>query len=109
MANKSTGIVLDDSGDLAVDVVRDNTGLIVGVLVVGNVTKQNQRTILLAEKGEIKGAPLLGVGIASDLDDEDPSELIRKIRTNLREDGQQVRSCGFNKNGKLIIVGGYEG
>ncbi len=107
MANKSIGILLDDNGDLLVQVIRDNSGLITSGLVVGDVTKQNQRSILLAEKGEIKRAPLLGVGIASYIDDENPSELLREIRINLRDDGQTIRSCGF-KDGKLVIDGGYE-
>ena len=47
-------------------------------------------------------------GIASYLDDESPSELLREVRINLRMDGQKVRSCGFDDNGKLIIQGGYE-
>ncbi|SBV95278.1 hypothetical protein KL86DYS2_10880 [uncultured Dysgonomonas sp.] len=106
MANKSRGILLDESGDLQIKVVRDKNGLIVSGLVIGDVTEQNQRTILLAEKGEIKGAPLLGVGLGSYLDDETPSELLREIRINLREDGQKVERFEF-ENGKLKIVGGY--
>lgn len=107
MANKSKGILLNDSGDLRIEVVRDDKGMIISGLVVGDVTEQNQRIILFAEKGEIKSAPLMGVGLASYLDDENPSELLREIRINLREDGQKVRQCGF-VDGKLKIVGGYE-
>lgn len=108
MANKSTGILVGDNNDLDIQVIRDASGKIVQGLVIGDVTEQNQRTILLAEKGEIKNSPLQGVGLASYLDDEDPSVLLREIRTNLRNDGQTIRACGFNESGKLIIVGGYE-
>ena len=108
MANKSTGILLGDDGDLMIKVERDQAGLIVSGLVVGDVTEQNQRHIIFAEKGEIKRAPALGVGIASYLDDEDPYELLREIRINLRDDGQKIHSCGFDENGKLKIIGGYE-
>lgn len=108
MANKSRGILLGDDGDLQVKVVRDAQGKITSGLVIGDVTGQNQNIILLAEKGDIKNAPLLGVGIASYLDDESPSELLREVRINLRMDGQKVRACGFDDNGKLIIQGGYE-
>ena len=103
---KRMGILLKD-GDLDCQVIRDSNGLILSGLVVGDVTKQNQQTILLAEKGEVKCAPGIGVGIASYLDDESPSGLLREIRTNLRNDGQKVRTCGF-VNGKLIIEAGYE-
>ena len=108
MANKSTGILLGDDGDLLVQVVRDASGKITSGLVIGDVTGQNQNTILIAEKGEIKNAPMLGVGIASYLDDESPSELLREVRINLRADGQKISKCGFNEEGKLVIVGGYE-
>lgn len=108
MANKSKGILIGDDGDLLIEVTRDDQGKITDGLVIGDVTSQNQNTILLAEKGEIKNSPLLGVGIASYLDDESPSELLREVRINLRMDGQKVRSCGFDNNGKLIIQGGYE-
>lgn len=109
MANKNKGILIGDDGDLLIEVTRDAQGKITDGLVIGDVTSQNQNTILLAEKGEIKNSPLLGVGIASYLDDELHSELLREVRINLRMDGQKVRSCGFDNNGKLIIQGGYEG
>jgi hypothetical protein len=108
MARKDTGILLDNTGDLLIRVIRDSNGLILAGLVLGDVTRQNQRTILLAEKGEIKSAPGLGVGSHSYLDDEDPFEYLREVRLNLREDGQKVQSCGFDEKGNLIIQGGYE-
>ena len=105
---KRNGILLDETGDLQIKVKRDAKGMITGGLVTGDVTQQNQRTLLLAEKGEIKEAPLLGVGTASFLDDDNPSDYLREVRTNLRMDGQKVKQCGFDKTGKLIIIGGYE-
>lgn len=108
MANKNRGILIGDDGDLLIEVTRDAQNKITDGLVIGDVTSQNQNTILLAEKGEIKNSPLLGVGIASYLDDETPSELLREVRINLRLDGQKIRSCGFDDEGKLIIQGGYE-
>jgi len=105
---KDKGILLDDNFELQINVVRDSNGLITSGLFIGDVTQQNQKIILLAEKGEIKEAPTLGVGIASFLDDDSPSDLLREIRENLREDGQTVKSCGFNTSGKLVIDAGYE-
>lgn len=105
---KETGILLDaDTGDLKIAVVRDASGKITSGLEIGDVTEQNQRTILLAEKGEIKENPLLGVGLTSFLDHDEPSELLREVRENLRADGQTVSKCGFDTGGKLIIIGGY--
>lgn len=106
--SKDKGILLDENGDLFIKPVRDVNGLILSGVVVGDVTVQNQQTILLAEKGEIKEHPTLGVGVTSFLDDDDPSELLREIRLNLTKDGQKVEFCGFNERGKLIINAGYE-
>ena len=103
-----TGILLDETGDLRIEVKRDSREMITGGIVTGEITPQNQRIILLAEKGEIKEAPLLGVGTASFLDDDDPSGYLREVRTSLRMDGQTVKSCGFDNNGKLVIIGSYE-
>ena len=95
---KNIGIMLDSKNDLVVRL---------GALVIGDVTRQNQRIILQCEKGEIKEAPTLGVGVASFLDDDNPSDLLREIRLNLRADGQVVRSCRF-VNDELVIDGGYD-
>ncbi|NDW10445.1 hypothetical protein [Dysgonomonas sp. 520] len=108
MANKSIGILLGDDGDLNIQVERDFEGKIIKGLRVGDVTGQNQKTILISEPGDIKENPVQGVGVASYLDDDDVSDLFRSIRINLRNDGQNVRRCGFNENGKIIIVGGYD-
>ena len=105
---KDKGLLLDDNFELQINVVRDSNGLITSGLVVGDVTQQNQKIILLAEKGEIKEAPKLGVGIASFIDDDSPSDLLREIRENLREDGQIVNSCSINATGKLVIDSKYE-
>ena len=105
---KGKGILLDDSSEFSMNIVRDSNGLIVSGFSIGDVTKQNQRTILLAEPGEIKEVPTMGVGISSFLDDDNPSDLLRAIRENLREDGQTVNSCRFNSTGKLVIDAEYE-
>jgi len=104
---KNKDILLDDSFKPAITVVFDS-GLVISDFMIGDVTRQNQQVILLAEKGEIKESPKLGVGIASFLDDDNPSDLLREIRENLCEDGQVVRNCSFDINGKLIIDASYE-
>lgn len=104
---KDTGILLGANGDLLIQVNRTGSKITSG-LTVGAVTRQNQRTILLCEKGELKSTPTQGVGIGSFLDDDDISHLLREVRLKLREDRQQVEACGFDRNGKLIIKAGYE-
>lgn len=105
--SKSTGILLDENGDVAIDVVRDANDLIISDFIIGDITVQNQQLILLAEKGEIKEDPKLGVALTSFIDDDDTSELLREIRLNLTADGQKVEFCGFNSDGKLKLIAGY--
>lgn len=104
---KETGILRGDNNDILIVVKRDAKGLIMSGMVVGDVTLQNQALIIYSEKGEIKENPYLGVGLIDFIDDDDPSELLREVRTNLRADGQTVQRCGFNSEGKLVVVGGY--
>ncbi len=101
------GVLLDDTGDLHIKARRNAQGKIEDGLVIGDVTAQNQRTILLAEKGEIKEAPLLGVGAQQFIDDDDPVDFLREVRTNLRMDRQTVKQVGFNENGNLVITACY--
>jgi hypothetical protein len=93
------GILLDVNGDIMINN---------GSIVIDSATQQNQRNLLLSEKGDIKETPLLGAGLTSFLDDDNPSDCLREIRSALRMDGQNVKSCCFDSNGKLIIIAGYE-
>lgn len=102
------GIRLDERFDLLVEMERNDAEEIVSGLVVGEVTAQNQRTILMAEKGEIKEAPLMGVGVASFLDDDNSDRLFREIRMQLKADRQDVKQIRFSATGQLEINAGYE-
>lgn len=101
------GILLGDDGDLLVNVRRDSEGKITQGLVIGDVTGQNQRSILLAQKGEIKEYPLTGVGIATFLDDEDIDGLTANARSEFVKDGQKVKKIVYD-DGKLIIDAEYK-
>lgn len=106
--SKTKGILLDENGDLKIKPIRGANGLILSGFEIGDVTFQNQQTILIAEKGEIKEVPTIGVGLQSFLDDDNTSDLLREIRLNLAADGQKVAFCGFNETGKLVIKAEYE-
>lgn len=92
------GILLDETNNL---LIQNKT------LAIGDTLFQNQKLIIGAHKGEIKENPLLGVGITNFIDDEEPSELLREVRINLRMDGQKVKKSLF-ENGKLIIESKYD-
>lgn len=88
---KSKGILLDQqTGDIQVNASRDKQGLITGGFMLGNVTKQNQVTIITMHPAEIKEAPTVGVGISSMLMSEETLLYKHKIREQLEADGQRV-------------------
>lgn len=74
---KKTGILVIDSNDsgdfldLKVEVTRDTDGKITQGIVAGDTLPQNIAFILMAERGELKGTPELGVGLTSILLDDD--------------------------------------
>ena len=96
------GILLDENFDLQTEVRRDAAGKIAGGLTVGNSLAQNQHVLLLAEKGEIKEYPTVGVGIKTYVDDENPANLTRAIRTGFAREGMKVKKIDF-ENGKIKI------
>jgi len=93
MAFKQFDILTDESGDLASEK---------GDFAVGDATQQHQRDLLVAGEGEYKQSPLVGVGIIGFIDDEGPSELVRKIRSQYIMDGMDV--TGINHNGQELRV-----
>lgn len=95
---RGTGILLDENNNLQI---------VDGSVVIGSNILQSQRIIIEAAKGEIKEDPLLGAGIAQYLDDDDPAEMLREVRVNLRRDGQKVKICRMNGD-ELQISSKYE-
>ena len=98
------GILFDDDIQIQKRILPD--GRITG-FVVGEVTYQNQCTILLANPGEFKYRPKTGVGIESFLDEESPENMLREIRTQLAAEGMKVQKIGFGENGNLEIEAEY--
>ena len=93
---KSTGILLDDNFELVIKPVRDSSGIITSGLVVGNVTQQNQKVLITANKGEIKEDPLAGVGANNYAESHDQAAFAREIRSQLSRDGQTVKTISVN-------------
>lgn len=103
---KQTGLTLgEETGDLNVKVTRDSLGLITGGLVVGDVNKQNQATIIYMQPGEMKEAPQVGVGITSMLLSSETLLYKHKIREQLEADGFRVNHLEIvnEQTGKLNI------
>lgn len=79
-----------------------------GSMVIGDTTYQNQKLLLLAEKGEFKFRPMRGVGTKRYLETSRPEELAREIRLEFIADGMNVESIKSN-NGLLTIEANYGG
>lgn len=88
----------------------ENNDLIIknGDLVIGNATLQHQNHIILAQKGEFKNAPEIGVGILTQLNNENPRELLSEIRKNFEYDGMRVNTLKVATNGNLLIDAEYK-
>ena len=94
------------------DFLLDNIGdlkLTNGDLVFDDATLQLQEAILVIEKGDLKHAPLLGVGLANWLlDDEvNSSGLKREIIGQFEADGMTIEKVDLSDLGKLVIVANY--
>jgi len=77
-----TDILFDpDTGDLA---CKD------GDFVVGDSTFRHQADLLEAAEGEYKQYPTVGVGLNEFLNDENPAEMLRKIRIQFVRDGLNI-------------------
>ena len=86
---KRIGIQLSQDGDL---------NITSGAMQVGDTLQQNQYLLLVAQKGEIKHAPTMGVGIADMVNDEDTLAWKRTIREEFAKDGLQVSELSITSN-----------
>jgi hypothetical protein len=87
---KVTDILLGDDNDL---IIRD------GDFAVGDSTQQHQKHLLMAEPGDYKQNPLIGIGAQSYLDDEGPGDLLRAMRKELVRDGMIVQNLSVGSDG----------
>lgn len=90
--------ILDDSGDLAFEN---------GDLAIGRSDEQHQKHILIANKGEYKQYPELGVSIAEMLNNDTYSAVLIEAKKNLEYDGMKINDISLSEDGKLLIDGEY--
>lgn len=109
---KDRGIQLTDGTqtgiDLKIEVVRDGNGLIRQGLVIGNTMNQNQALILIANPGEFKFNPTIGVTIDELLLDDDYLRFRHRIREHFSKDGIVVKSIQLSADKPLLIEASYE-
>jgi hypothetical protein len=91
-------ILLDSNGDLSFKN---------GDLEIGYSDNQHQEHILIANKGEFREFPELGVGIIQMLNDDDYLPVLIEAKKNLEYDGMKINNIKFEENGNLNIDGSY--
>lgn len=92
-------ILLDTTGDL---LIQNND------LVIGYSDNQQQEHILIANKGEFREFPEIGVGIAQMINDDDWISVLIEAKKNLEYDGMKMNNIKFDENQNLIIDGYYQ-
>ncbi len=110
---KKRGIQLvDDSAehlmDLAVEVVRDASGLIVQGMRVGDTLEQNKALLLMIHPGELRMSPLVGVGLSDMILDHDYLAFRHRIREQFAMDGLRVTRLDLYPNKPVIIEANYD-
>ena len=93
----ATDILLTDTGDI------DLSG---SDIVLGTSNQQQSQILLIAEKGSIRQFPTVGVGAVNYLESEDVAGLLREVRMQFTQDGQNVESISFSNN-QLNIKSDY--
>lgn len=77
-----------------------------GDFVIGDATYQHQADLLMAKEGEYKQSPNVGIGIDNFLNDEDPTEMLRKIRMQFVKDGMVISRLKYTD--RVIIEALYK-
>lgn len=94
-----TDLLLNKTGDL--DILN-------GDIIFGYSDNQHQEHILLANKGDYKEFPELGIGINNMLNEDDYMPFLIEAKKNLEYDGMKINNIKFEENGNLNIDGYYK-
>ena len=106
---KTKGIQLADNTntlggvDLIIQVKRGSDGLIGQGIMVGDTMNQNQALLLIANPGEFKNNPTIGVAIDELLLDNDFLRFRHRIREHFAKDSLIVRNVQL-ENGKPLLI-----
>lgn len=95
--------------DIKIEVQRDSNGKITQGMVVGNILNQNQAIILMANPGDLKFNPTLGVGMGEALLGDDLLEYRHSIRKQFAKDGMTVTKLDLYNDKPITIDAKYTG
>jgi len=99
-----TDILLDETFDLIIE--EDTPGK--GDFLIDESTKQHQALILLANKGEFRQSPLVGVGVSLYLEDDRLGAMKSELQQQLYLDGMTVDELRIFNDGRVFIDASYE-
>ncbi len=111
---KDTGIQFNDTSeagailDLKIRPVRNADGKIISGLVIGNTLEQNKALILIAQEGQLKFNPDLGVGLPDNLYSTEYLRYRHKIREHFDKDGLTIENLDLYENRPFKIEANYE-
>ncbi|MEI6898253.1 MAG: hypothetical protein WCL00_00115 [Bacteroidota bacterium] len=92
MANPTDILIDPTTGDL---LCKD------GDFICDDATYMHQNSLLKSNEGEYKKSETVGVGLENYLLDEDPTEMLRKIRIQFANDGMNINELSFNTQLKI--------
>lgn len=87
--------------------INDDLEIRDGDLLIANSDRQHQQHILIAEKGDYKQFPELGVGILNLLNSEDATKMLIEAKRNFEYDRMKVKELRFTDENTLIIDAPY--
>lgn len=99
-----TDILLDETFDLIIEKEATDKG----DFLIEESTKQHQALILMANKGEFKQNPLVGVGVSLYLEDDRLGAMKSELQQQLYLDGMTVDELRIFNDGRIFINAGYE-
>lgn len=79
-----------------------------GDFAIGESHHQHTEHIIMAQKGEYKETPEIGVGIEQMLNSDEPTEFLIEAKKNLEYDGQKVKNISFSEDGKINVDAKYK-
>jgi hypothetical protein len=78
-----------------------------GDIAYGEATEQHQRDILIARQGDYRLDPIVGVGVADYLLDEQPDRLLAEIRRQYSLDGMEIKKLEITPDKKIALNAHY--
>lgn len=94
--------------DILIDLDTNDLKAKDGDFAIGDATEQNQKILLVSNKGEIKRYPTICVGSIEFLEDENQEDYIREIRKEFVNDEMTIDYLILTESKKVKVNAHYE-